>query len=148
MYSLFLIVSNVITRTYLPGTVTCKCPNAALSRLVYWRSFLPVFGMYPAPLLHDYRERQPCSPSRNTGIVLFKWASTDFQIITYMTFIKQKTNSVGLSPQANYTDWATATWRNLVPTFADKGVSSGGRGGPPTVVNLSCVDRSRYFSFS
>jgi hypothetical protein len=32
---------------------------------------------------------------------------------------KQK-NSVSFSPQANYTDLATATcWRNLVTTFAD-----------------------------
>jgi hypothetical protein len=42
----------------------------------------------------------------------------------------------------------TATWRrNLVPTFVDKGVSRGQRGGSLTVVNLSFVDRSRYFSF-
>jgi hypothetical protein len=28
----------------------------------------------------------------------------------------KQTNSVALSPQANYTDWVTATfWRNLVP---------------------------------
>jgi hypothetical protein len=45
---------------------------------------------------------------------------------------KKQTNSVALSPQANYTDWAAATCqRNLVPT----------------VVNLSFIDRSRYFSF-
>jgi hypothetical protein len=57
-------------------------------------------------------------------------------------------NSVALSPQANYTDWATATCRrNLVPTFADRGVSRGQPGGSPTAVNLSFLDRSRYFSF-
>jgi hypothetical protein len=45
---------------------------------------------------------------------------------------KQKKNSVAFSPQVNYTDWATATWRrNLVPTFADIGVSCGQRGGSP-----------------
>jgi hypothetical protein len=39
---------------------------------------------------------------------------------------------VVLSPRANYTDWATATcWRNLLPTFADRGVSRGQRGGSP-----------------
>jgi hypothetical protein len=37
--------------------------------------------------------------------------------------------------------------RNLVPTFVGKGVSRGQRGGTPTVVNLSFLDRSRYFSF-
>jgi hypothetical protein len=37
---------------------------------------------------------------------------------------------VAFSPQANYTNWATATCRqNLVPTFVDRGVSRGQRGG-------------------
>jgi hypothetical protein len=35
----------------------------------------------------------------------------------------------------------------LVPTFADRGVSCGQRGGSHTVVNLSFLDRSRYFFF-
>jgi hypothetical protein len=61
---------------------------------------------------------------------------------------KQKTNAVVFSPQANYTDCSTATCRqNLVPTFANRGVSRGQRGGSPTVVNLSFLDRSHYFSF-
>jgi hypothetical protein len=59
-------------------------------------------------------------------------------------FVCKQTNSVALSPQANYTDWATATFRrNLVPTFVDKGVWRGQRGVSPTVVNLSFLDRSR-----
>jgi hypothetical protein len=59
-----------------------------------------------------------------------------------------KTNSVALSPRANYTNWATATCRrNLKPTFVDRRVSRGQRGGFPTVVNLSFLYRSRYFSF-
>jgi hypothetical protein len=33
------------------------------------------------------------------------------------------------------------------PTFVDRGVSRGQRSGSPTVVNLSVLDRSRYFSF-
>jgi hypothetical protein len=32
-------------------------------------------------------------------------------------------------------------------TFVGRGVLRGQRGGSPTVVNLSFVDRSRYFSF-
>jgi hypothetical protein len=61
---------------------------------------------------------------------------------------KQTTNAVALSPQANYTDWATAICRrNLVPTFVDRGVSHGQRGGSLTVINLSFLDQSRYFSF-
>jgi hypothetical protein len=55
---------------------------------------------------------------------------------------------VAFNLRANYTDWATATcWRILMPTFVDRGVSHGQRGGSPTVVNLSFLDRSRYFSF-
>jgi hypothetical protein len=34
-----------------------------------------------------------------------------------------------------------------VPTSADRGVSRGQSGGLPTVVNLSFLDRSRYFPF-
>jgi hypothetical protein len=50
------------------------------------------------------------------------------------TIITQ-TNSMALSPQANYTDWTTATCRrNLVPTFVDRGVSRGQRGGSPMAV--------------
>jgi hypothetical protein len=55
---------------------------------------------------------------------------------------------MALSLQANYTNWATDTCRrNLVPTFVDRAVSRGQRGGSPTVVNLSFLDRSHYFSF-
>jgi hypothetical protein len=40
------------------------------------------------------------------------------------SYINKSTNSVALSPQANYFDWATATCRrNLVPTFVDRGVN-------------------------
>jgi hypothetical protein len=60
----------------------------------------------------------------------------------------EKIDSVALSPQAKYTDWATATCRrNLVPTFVDRGVSRGQRDGSPTVVIVSFLDRSQYFSF-
>jgi hypothetical protein len=58
------------------------------------------------------------------------------------TILQRKTNFVALSPQANYTEWSTVTFpRNLVPTFVDRGVSRGQRGGSPTVVNLSFLDR-------
>jgi hypothetical protein len=61
--------------------------------------------------------------------------------------LNKQTNSVAFSPQANYTDWATATCRrNLVPTFVDRGVSRGQRGGSLTVVNLSFLDRTRFLN--
>jgi hypothetical protein len=56
--------------------------------------------------------------------------------------LKSYINSMAFSPQAKYTDWATATCqRNVVPTFMDRGVSRGPRSGSPTVVNLSFPDR-------
>jgi hypothetical protein len=59
---------------------------------------------------------------------------------------KKLTNFVALSPRANSTDWVTATCRrDLVPTFVDRGVSRGQRGGSPTVVNLGFLDRSRHW---
>jgi hypothetical protein len=87
------------------------------------------------------------------------WAATFHQQNLVPTFVDRgvsrgqrggthKQNSVALSPRANYTDWATATCRrNLVSIFVDRGVSRGQRGVSPTVVNLSFLDRSRYFSF-
>jgi hypothetical protein len=62
--------------------------------------------------------------------------------------LHKQTNSVALSPRANYTDWSTATCRRiLVPASVNRGVSRGQLGGSHTVVNLSFPDRSRYFSF-
>jgi hypothetical protein len=55
---------------------------------------------------------------------------------------------MAFSSQVNYTDWATANCqRNLVPTFADRVVSHGQCGESPTVVNLSFLEQSHYFSF-
>jgi hypothetical protein len=65
-----------------------------------------------------------------------------FLSINYKLNKKKQTNSVAFSPQANYTDWGTDTCRrNFVPTSVDRGVSRGQRGGYPTVVNLSFLDR-------
>jgi hypothetical protein len=76
---------------------------------------------------------------------LYNW--TDTRNIFILNTIKQQTNSLDFGPQANYTDWSTATsWRILVPNFADRRVSRGTRGGSPTVANPSFLDRSRYFS--
>jgi hypothetical protein len=58
-------------------------------------------------------------------------------MVTSTNLTSYENNSVAFSPQANYNDWATATcWRNLVSTFADRGVSRGQRDGSHTAVNL------------
>jgi hypothetical protein len=73
--------------------------------------------------------------------------NTILTLYNCLFYFKTKTNSVALSPQENYTDSVTATYRrNLLPTFVGRGVSCGQRGGSPAVVNLSFLDGSRYFS--
>jgi hypothetical protein len=60
----------------------------------------------------------------------------------------KQTNSVASSPQANYTDWSTITGRRiLMPTFADRLVSRGQRGGTPAAVSLSFLNWSCCFFF-
>jgi hypothetical protein len=52
-------------------------------------------------------------------------------------------DSVAFSPQANYTNWANATGRQIwVPAFVDREVSHGQRGRSPTAVILSFLDQS------
>jgi hypothetical protein len=110
-------------------------------------------GDYDECRLLGYR-----NPVRTSQETLHLWYGGDYEECRLLgcdgatsqktTFFKEKTNSVALSPRANYTDWTTATcWRNSVPTFVDRWVSPGQRGGSPTVVILSFLDRSRYFSF-
>jgi hypothetical protein len=86
--------------------------------------------------------------TEHVGVVVSLQLLFDLCFVTRLYRLKEKTYSLALSPRAKYTDWATATFRrNLVPTFVDRGVSCGQRGGSPVVVNLSFLDRSRYFSF-
>jgi hypothetical protein len=61
-------------------------------------------------------------------------------------FTNYKTNSLAFNLQRKYTYWATAAGRrNLVLTFADRGVSHGQRDGTSTVVTLGVLYRSHYF---
>jgi hypothetical protein len=72
----------------------------------------------------------------SAGIEPRPYSQWSVGIINYLHSNKT-TNSVALSPQANSTDWATATCRrNLVPTSVDREVSRDQRGGSLTVVNL------------
>jgi hypothetical protein len=48
-----------------------------------------------------------------------------------------KTKLRGLSPQANYTDRATAAVGEVVPTFADRGVLRGQCSGATATVKFS-----------
>jgi hypothetical protein len=69
-----------------------------------------------------------------------------FYMTLSFTYFAERTGlslSVAFSPQVNYTDWATATGRRtLVPNFVDRGVSRGQRGGLPTAVILTFLERN------
>jgi hypothetical protein len=83
---------------------------------------------------------QSCGPPRPVaGIALLYFL---LQSINTLKKTNKQKNSVALSPQANYTDWATATCqRHLVPTFVDRVVSRGQLCGSPTVVNLKKIKK-------
>jgi hypothetical protein len=62
--------------------------------------------------------------------------------------IRNKNELRGLQSASELYRLTTATcWQNLVQTFVDGGVTHGQRGRSPTVVNLSFLDSSSYFSF-
>jgi hypothetical protein len=137
-----------LSNFHLFGFCNIRFLRARSSALVPMSSLqhqVPVFGS-PSDRLAQLYPQAPSSPFAS----FHDSQATTLQVF-YMSAklgLTNKTNSVALSPQANYTDWATATcWRNLVPTFADRRMSRGQGGGSPAVVNLSVLDRSRYFSF-
>jgi hypothetical protein len=64
-------------------------------------------------------------PHPQTG---WHWNLNPCQFLRLSTFLHDyglKTKLRGLSPQANYTDWATAAVGKVVPTFAGRGVLRG-----------------------
>jgi hypothetical protein len=120
-------------------------------------------SIVPSPPLHMWDVLQWMAVvvwkiSHNSWLVVYWLSSTEhcplwdlWRYVVYCTLAglwsnSYQTNSVALSPQVNYTDWATATCRrNLVPTIVDRWVSRGQRGGSPTVVNLGFLDRSNSY---
>jgi hypothetical protein len=76
-------------------------------------------------------KRTPCSADSTSGDswrgkVLSESVTATGQAgkswVNHEQVVGLQTNSVALSPQANYTDWATAICqRNLVPTFVERG---------------------------
>jgi hypothetical protein len=93
---------------------------------------------------------QNFTPSpRNTRLSQSFTAHLSLRYLDTATIVakNKQTNFATFGPQANFTNWAAATGRRiLVLTFVDRRVSRGQRGGSPTAVNLSFLDRSRYFS--
>jgi hypothetical protein len=139
----FVFQTNVENRIWLADGLQvhvwfAQGPYFYYKMVAYLGCSPPLFPCYITQTSHRYWSH--CivrSRTKGHGVCLFVF-------FWYMN--QTKANSSAHSPQANYTDWATATCRrNLEPTFADRGVSLGQRGGSPTVVNRSFLDRSRYF---
>jgi hypothetical protein len=116
-----------------------------LSELLVYKTFtLMTFKIHTHPSrVAGFISLQITSYRPFLDIVLFKVTSCHNSLEQYYGSdnvgpkpkCRKNTNSLALSPQANYTDWATATCqRNLVPTFVDRGVSPGQRSGSLTVV--------------
>jgi hypothetical protein len=109
----------------------------------------PVFYFKHDTLETGFYRRLHVNPTHSGPIgrvILLSLLDIEFVLSDIVFWIrdKNKTNSVAPSPRANYTDWSSATCRRiLVPTFMDRGVSRGQRGGSPTVVNLSFLDRNK-----
>jgi hypothetical protein len=68
------------------------------------------------------------------------WPSKD---VCFMQLVNYKKNSVACSPQANYTNRATAAFRRSQCQLFPIGFTWSAQR-IPTVVNLSSLDRSRY----
>jgi hypothetical protein len=81
-------------------------------------------------MVFERQQRLPCFAYTKTELVSITLTVSLCNYLHHNNSLKNKqTNSVVLSPQADDTDWATATCRrNLVPTFVDRGVSCGQRG--------------------
>jgi hypothetical protein len=128
---------------YFPRAVTCV-PKQRLVLLCYKRVSLPwnYHQLFVISVVHaTFENALITTPASRLNTVRMTGEPADRPPSSY-------TNSVALSPQANYTDLSTATCqRNLVPNFTDRGVSRGQCGGFPTAVNLSFLDRNRSFSF-
>jgi hypothetical protein len=133
----------------------CLCPLRVYQSRMASNLFF-VLTVFRAPGSHSQMLHTEGGHFRPGGI---QWVAHCFMEIKGIVYVLEwcclgygtadkQTNSVAFSPQANYTDWATATcWRNLVPTFVDGGVSRGQHSGFPMVVNLCFLDWSHYFSF-
>jgi hypothetical protein len=75
-------------------------------------------------------------------------ANRSFENVSQLKYLGITVKVHGFSLKANYMDWATATGRRiLVPTFVDRGVSRGQRGGTSMTINLTFLYRSHYFFF-
>jgi hypothetical protein len=97
-----------------------------------------VFNYFSSGLIYDHDDRKTLFPSVSLWGIFRIWR----------TWSSTKTNSVFFSPQPNYTDWSTVAGSPiLVPTFVDRGMSRGQSSGTLKAVNVSFLDRSRYYSF-
>jgi hypothetical protein len=134
---LLFCISRLYTETCAIWIVNCKkhVPYLSLTNSLKQR---PITS-HNFSVLRKKHNLEYLSVLSFDGLVAVNWKSLTYVLVDCKPNIESiwVINSVALSPQENYTDWATATCRrNLVPTFVDRDASRGQRGGSPTGVNL------------
>jgi hypothetical protein len=120
------------------------------------RPFAPVLLL----MVSSGQGTESCSHTNIEDIIIQKWESTLRQVFKYAHLwyymslyiepIKMHSTKIPwLSghKQTIPTEQPQLVCEFVVPTFADRRVTRGQCGRSPTVVNLSFLDRSRYFSF-
>jgi hypothetical protein len=147
---------------YVIGDVS---PPSSFGWAAYWsgqRTGRPAVALHATAVARPPRPPALTSPSANLAAYP-RHISLDFSytlLCCPLCSFGNRDGSVKIATGCGLQDWGSALcktnrkgnsmatcWRNLVPTFADRRVSRGQRGGPLTVVNLSFLHRSRYFSF-
>jgi hypothetical protein len=154
--------SDVIWRSSLQ-TLTCCCSWSAVGNHIRRDSRLQIKGHRKSACLPSCVTSVYCFP-RYTGTIihcyimqvqlLHRWQHQSRKLWIRLARrqpppqMKQTIKLHGPESTNELHRLTTAPCRrNLVPTFVDRGASRGQRGGSPPVVNLSFLDRSRYFSF-
>jgi hypothetical protein len=80
-------------------------------------------------------------------ILCFRLLPVCFRSVSFLIVFKTKQTPWPLVRERTIPTDRPPLVDEMLSTFVDRGVSRGQRGGSPTVVNVSFLDRSRYFSF-
>jgi hypothetical protein len=126
-----------LSKPNIHSLVTPSIPSNVLLSLTTVQLRLSLSLFLPVSLIHSLNSKS-CYDRRSVGQ----------SVLVSVTHIGPMTKTKQTPwPLVRKRTIPTDRPRILVANFVDRGVSRGQRGGSPTVVNLSFLDWSRYFSF-